>query len=260
MSEEYEWQTARHSFYPTTDIATSTAPPIERALLEANSRLLEIACSAFGFEPGELWLRDQFVVKYSADAQRSLAPHRDASSISYVVALNDAYEGGGTCFLGEPQTSTRRLRSGEALLFCGKRLHEGKPVTRGTRYIVTGFLDAHASPRTASLIEKRNRNTIRMMIRDWDLSPMAPTRPYLRSNTYRVLGPDAARRGDISSLASADAAQRWPYALLGSTTAAASKVLRHYGASLSEEEMHRHFHRFLTDPRECAGSGCHMAS
>jgi len=265
-AERLPWQTARHAHYPTTDIATSTAPAIERALLAANAQIIRQACDDFGFRQGELWLRDQFVVKYSPDAQRSLDAHRDASSISYVLALNGqgAYEGGGTAFLSGPTETRvpRRLEAGEAIVFCGKRLHEGRAVTRGTRYIVTGFLDAHAAPETARRIADANPASLRSIVTpdQWDLSPMPPTRPYLRSNTYRLLGAEAAQRGDISAMASANLVTRWPYSLLTSTIVAATKVARRHGTALGEERMHKLFHHFLTEPSECASTYCHMAS
>ena len=256
------WQTQRHDSYPTTDIATSTVPALEKMLAGANELLMENACRAFGFEPGELWLRDQFVVKYSPDAQCQLDVHSDASTISYVLALNDDYDGGGTAFASGPVLVPGKLAPGEAILFCGKRRHQGRPTTRGVRYIMTGFLDAHASPTTAARIELSNRAFISQLAGSgtWDLSISRPTRPYLRSNTYRMLGTAAALRGDMSALVRPEElTARWPWAILDSTLKAAQKVARR-GTALGEERMHILFHYFLTHPSECSAFYCHIDS
>jgi hypothetical protein len=263
-AEQRTWQTARHASYPTTDIATSTAPHIERALLEADSLLREQACAAFGFRPGELWLRDQFVVKYSPRGQNRLSPHRDASPISYVLALNENYEGGGLAFAdgAPPEAQPRKLHTGEGVVFCGKRLHEGLPVTAGTRYIVTGFLDAHPCAETVQKIAESNAEALRRVIgvHQWDVRPgMVPTRPYLRSNTRRLVGKDACEAGDMTRLSKPGVELLWPHADLRSVIAAARKVVERHGAPLGESLMHEKFHYYLTHPTECGTSYCHMA-
>lgn len=267
LADQQRWTTDRHSAYPTTDISVSTVPPIERALLRASRELEQRACSLFGFKPGELWLRDQFVVKYSPKAQRDLQAHRDASSISYVLALNDhtSYSGGGTAFTRGPAESLQpqKLMAGEAIVFCGKRLHEGRAVTAGTRYIVTGFLDAHASPDTALAISQRNRVAIQDVIgqQNWNLSPyMLPTRPYLRSNTYRMLGAEAATKGDLTAAATSKPHLLWPYGRCDSIIHSARSIVNTHGTNLGEERMHALFHSYLTDPRFCSTTACHMKS
>lgn len=264
-AELIPWQTARHATYATTDIATSTVPHIERALIFPNETIMERACAAFGFEPGELWLRDQFVVKYDLKGQKSLSAHRDASCISYVLALNEDYGGGGLAFAdrGTETSQPRKLQVGEAIIFCGKRLHEGLPVTEGTRYIVTGFLDAHPSPQTILRIVAANENCVRRVIGHQQLdlrSGMVPTRPYLRSNTLRLLGREAVEAGDISSLAQPDAESLWPYATLTSVVNAAKKILTSHGSRLGEAKMHKLFHHYLTYRTECSSTYCHMES
>lgn len=266
IAETQKWRTDRHASYPTTDIATCTVPDLEKALLAANSMLLEQSCSLFGFQPHELWLRDQFVVKYSQASQRSLKAHRDASTISYIVALNDSaqFMGGGTAFFtgAAEWLNPQRLEVGEAILFCGKRLHEGRPVTSGTRYIVTGFIDVHADSDTIAKVTLANRYTIRDLIgpQSWSLPPyMLPTRPYLRANTYRLLGTAAAERGDLTALAKLDNTM-WPNARLDSILNAARRIIKDYGTNLGESRMHELFHYHLTHPSICASTACHMSS
>lgn len=267
LAEQQPWSTARHASYPTTDISVSTVPTIEKALLRVSRELEQKACLLFGFKPGDLWLRDQFVVKYSPKAQKDLQAHRDASSISYVLSLNDhtSYSGGGTTFIRGPAESLQpqKLMAGEAIVFCGKRLHEGHAVTSGTRYIVTGFLDAHTSPDTAMSISQRNRVAIQNIIgrQHWVLSPyMLPTRPYLRSNTYRMLGVEAATKGDLTLAAISKPHHLWPYGRCDSIIHSARSIVKTYGTNLGEEKMHALFHYYLTEPKFCSSTACHMKS
>jgi hypothetical protein len=81
---------------------------------------------------------DIFVVRYDATQQNRLAAHRDASIISFNLALNADFEGGGTYIdaLGARLT----LDPGTLLIHCGRLRHCGCPVTRGVRYILVGFV------------------------------------------------------------------------------------------------------------------------
>lgn len=265
MAEELPWMTARHASYPTTDIATSTAPHIERQLLDCNVSLIERAASIFHLDTDEIWLRDQFVVKYEPSGQDRLSAHRDASLLSYIITLNEEFEGGGTSFVDEtggPQLP--RQRAGDAILFCGKRMHEGRPVTAGTRYITTGFLDVHARPATYDRLERENPRTVWELIgaQNWtrEAAPV-PTRPYLRANTRRLLDPLALSRGDMSSLLQPGAAAaRWPQATVASVVSAARKVVEAHGTAVGEAQMHTLFHHYLTHYPECTETYCHMSS
>ncbi|CAF3598495.1 unnamed protein product [Adineta steineri] len=95
-----------------------------------------------------------FVVRYMPDRQKSLRAHHDASTYTINLALNDVgkdYEGGGCRFVRQ-NCSVLSTRRGWALMQPGRltHLHEGLPVTKGTRYIMytnsidlnIGFTDA----------------------------------------------------------------------------------------------------------------------
>ena len=137
-----------------------------RGVLE---RMLRLAVHAFdaaftaegdGFD--ELWYGDVFVVKYTAeqsavghgaaarDASRpasSMPKHRDWSELSFVVELSAAgadFDGGGTTWFSGDGAAARTFRQpvlrGGAVLFCGRIPHAGAEVTRGSRFIVAGFV------------------------------------------------------------------------------------------------------------------------
>ena len=106
--------------------------------------------------PSELRVMDAFVVRYDAEAQRSLPEHIDENTFSFTIALNEGeYEGGGTSFrelrpvgeTGEYGPMTVSGCAGGVVSFPGKLRHAGAPVTAGRRYIIPLFcyLDANKS-------------------------------------------------------------------------------------------------------------------
>jgi hypothetical protein len=107
----------------------------------------------------ELWLKELVVIKYEAPAAAGaaappepaqaavagVAPHRDSSVLSFNVLLSvpAEYAGGGTAFpalRGGAGGELVLLEQGDAVLHGGKVLHEGRPVTRGRRYVLAGFV------------------------------------------------------------------------------------------------------------------------
>eukprot|EP00543_Licmophora_paradoxa_P003233 CAMPEP_0202441692 /NCGR_PEP_ID=MMETSP1360-20130828/1195_1 /ASSEMBLY_ACC=CAM_ASM_000848 /TAXON_ID=515479 /ORGANISM="Licmophora paradoxa, Strain CCMP2313" /LENGTH=248 /DNA_ID=CAMNT_0049056783 /DNA_START=323 /DNA_END=1069 /DNA_ORIENTATION=+ len=85
-----------------------------------------------------------FVVRYDDDSRNHLAQHTDDSDISFNVLLSDDFDGGGTRFwsrlTGLPFATVKPKRIGQVLIHSALVRHEGLPVTRGTRYILVGFL------------------------------------------------------------------------------------------------------------------------
>ncbi|XP_029471734.1 procollagen-lysine,2-oxoglutarate 5-dioxygenase 2 isoform X2 [Rhinatrema bivittatum] len=86
-----------------------------------------------------------FVVKYHPDRQRFLRPHHDASTFTINIALNkkDSDFQGGGCRFHRYNCSIDSPRKGWSFMHPGRltHLHEGLPVTNGTRYIAVSFID-----------------------------------------------------------------------------------------------------------------------
>ena len=140
------WSTARHASVPTTDVPVARLPWLdEHMALQLHERILPAVAALFEVDVTHLWMRDLFLVKYAMDGQRSLRAHTDASPYSFVVLVSDPtdFEGGGTHFLGTGQTMT--LQAGQALIFSGREWHSAAPVTSGTRYVITGFVQRSAT-------------------------------------------------------------------------------------------------------------------
>lgn len=81
---------------------------------------------------------------YEYQAGQRFAPHSDGAFIrddrerswyTYMVYLNEGFEGGETVFFVEPEV-TIKPRSGSALIFQHPIIHEGSEVRAGVKYVV----------------------------------------------------------------------------------------------------------------------------
>ena len=68
------------------------------------------------------------------EGQKSLETHIDGSEFSFIIALNDEYEGGGTRIV--ENNKIVKCNKGDCVIFCGQTQHEGLNVYSGTRYIL----------------------------------------------------------------------------------------------------------------------------
>ena len=145
-SEKYgKWTKNRHAFYPTTDIPVEEIPGLSFIREEFLPKISNLAKTYYGLEAqATIKPFDLFVVKYEVGGQDHLALHRDKSEISFVILLSDAkdFDGGGTFY--ETKNKTVSPEQGGLVMHCGQVRHAGKKITRGTRYILIGFLDVHS--------------------------------------------------------------------------------------------------------------------
>jgi predicted 2-oxoglutarate/Fe(II)-dependent dioxygenase YbiX len=82
---------------------------------------------AYRYDPGQSfkWHRDGYF-------ERPEGFPRQRSRLTYMVYLNDDFEGGETAFRGFEVTPVK----GMALVFHHPVLHQGAAVTRGRKYVV----------------------------------------------------------------------------------------------------------------------------
>jgi hypothetical protein len=134
------------------------------------------------FGAGAFHVHDAFIVKYEATAVSNYLSIRkstcvcnrckhsfvtdmrfsdtDESTHSFVLALNNDYEGGGTYF--SDRQKTIRPEAGSVLAFRGDQMpHGGQPVTKGTRYIMAAFL-YHEAAKSAG----KNRSLVSDTLRE----------------------------------------------------------------------------------------------
>ena len=169
-----QWSSSRHDGYATTDLAVrdvaalddAARPLLETAVLRGVAQLLreEGRSDAEAEARRETRkVRDIFVARYDGDAasaaapdgpgdgrgQRGLARHVDGSRFSFNCLLSQPetdFGGGGTRFFADNADSDAHVDfhplAGDMLVHRGGIEHEGLPVTRGTRFILVGFLGA----------------------------------------------------------------------------------------------------------------------
>jgi hypothetical protein len=112
-------------------------------------RIFPLAAEFFGLIPNRIYGDDIFVLKYensieaasdpdrvASPAQASVKAHLDDSIFTYLIPLTDDFEGGGTRFVYSEEVY--KPKRGTLLLFSGKNMHEGLPVTKGIRYVLAG--------------------------------------------------------------------------------------------------------------------------
>jgi hypothetical protein len=138
----HKWTTQRHEHYPTTDNQMTTEWPCYKWLEQRVFKIVfEKYRELYDVNINLLSIEELFLSKYDGNdptKQDSLEVHTDGNEFSFVLALNDNYEGGGTYFKDNGETV--KLKKGDCLVFCGQREHAGIKVTNGIRYIVAGFV------------------------------------------------------------------------------------------------------------------------
>ena len=141
FASENGWKTSRHDNYPTTDNEiTKEWDTYNLIMYKVYEHIIPELSKLFDIEKYLLGIKEIFIAKYTPQNQSKLEKHEDGSELSFVIALNDSYKGGGTNFV-KNDIGTIQLKQGDSVVFSGKETHEGLPVICGTRYILTGFID-----------------------------------------------------------------------------------------------------------------------
>jgi hypothetical protein len=135
------WTIKRHDNYPTTDLPVEKIPSIFGLVLETLNTVVKKVKKSFGLHDQMIInVHDLFVVKYKDTEQNHLKMHQDGSFLSFNVLLSDTsdFEGGGTYF---DDGLTSYLEQGDILIHSSRIKHAGLPITKGTRYLLVGFLN-----------------------------------------------------------------------------------------------------------------------
>jgi hypothetical protein len=137
------WNRYRHEEAFTTDIQIKKIKNLSNFITNFVIMNIFPAIEKYtNFEKLHLVIRDLFVVKYSHEAQNELEIHRDGSTISFNILLNEKteFDGGGTIFKLDSGDSIYNINRGDMLLHCGRIEHGGVKIKRGVRYILIGFI------------------------------------------------------------------------------------------------------------------------
>jgi hypothetical protein len=135
------WTLKRHDNYPTTDLPVDKIQSIFGLVLETMNTVCNKVKKSYGLnESITIDVKDLFVVKYKDNAQNYLELHSDGSFLSFNILLSDKndFEGGGTYF---DDGLTAHLEQGDILIHSSRIKHAGLPITKGTRYLLVGFLN-----------------------------------------------------------------------------------------------------------------------
>lgn len=135
------WTIKRHDNYPTTDLPVEKISSIFNLILQTMKTVISKIKISYGLDDKMIInFRDLFVVKYSTNAQKSLDMHHDGSFLSFNILLSDKndFEGGGTYF---DDGLISNLEQGDILVHSSRIKHAGLQITKGTRYLLVGFLN-----------------------------------------------------------------------------------------------------------------------
>jgi len=135
------WTTKRHNNYPTTDLPVEKIPSIFGLILQTLETITKKIHKSYCLQENMILnVVDLFVVKYKDIEQNYLDMHHDGSFLSFNILLSntDDFKEGGTYF---DDGLTAHLEQGDILIHSSKIKHAGLPITKGTRYLLVGFLN-----------------------------------------------------------------------------------------------------------------------
>lgn len=152
-AKDHGWSKQRHVDYnirPTKDLSVQTVlNSTEMVLLKSQiaEKLFPVFKKQYGIRPSLLRIEDLFVTKYdSTSSESGLTSHSDKNPWSFVISLNEEFEGGGTFFSRSQRVW--KVPTGAAIIFHGFQPHGAYRVTSGSRFILAGFCeygnDTHA--------------------------------------------------------------------------------------------------------------------
>ena len=138
------WTVDRHEFYPTTDMILQTIG-MHGIYMEVLREFVMPVSKYMWALDGEGWddlQSENFLARYTPDAQGHLSIHHDSSDITCLVQLSDLdeYEGGGTWFRRQRELVKNGI--GYVTIHPGNITHKhgARAVTEGARYIIVSFM------------------------------------------------------------------------------------------------------------------------
>ncbi|KAI8365110.1 hypothetical protein BD560DRAFT_436509 [Blakeslea trispora] len=135
------WTGSRHSAFATTDIPIRSHPKLNYLVPLIKTRLFPSLANHYGFKVADLDFRDIFLIKYDAQGQTGLDLHSDGClfSLTLLISHPDDFEGGGTYYASIDKVI--QLDQGDCAHHNAHIMHSGVDITKGTRYVLVGFID-----------------------------------------------------------------------------------------------------------------------
>jgi hypothetical protein len=130
-ANEFGWSKGRHIDYgirPTDDLPLNkilSQNKYEILIDKIYNRIFPGIIKSYNLHPYELKVSDLFITRYDSNStlKNYLAAHKDQYPWSFVINLNDNFDGGGTYFYETKKLW--RAPMGSALYFSGYNLHGG---------------------------------------------------------------------------------------------------------------------------------------
>ena len=139
-----KWTYNRHEYYPTTDMVLQTIGMHDIYMEVLREYVMDVSIYMWALE-GDGWdnlQSENFLARYTPNAQGHLSIHHDSSDITCLVQLSDLdeYEGGGTWFRRQRQLIKNEI--GYVTIHPGNITHKhgARAVTEGARYIIVSFM------------------------------------------------------------------------------------------------------------------------
>lgn len=98
--------------------------------------------------------------------------HRDGTILSFVLQLNENFEGGGT-FIRRLDRSLVH-QTGELCIHCGWFMHGGTEITSGVRYVLIGFCQIEAPWLNSSFMEQNKGKLYNKNLQTTDMERILP--------------------------------------------------------------------------------------
>jgi hypothetical protein len=135
------WTKKRHIKYPTTDLPVENVKTIFPFITETFKTITHKIKNGYNLNDDiKVNFIDVFIVKYKHNEQNFLELHKDGSFLSFNILLSspDEFEGGGTYF---DDGLIMKSEQGDLTIHSSKIKHAGLPITKGTRYLLVGFVN-----------------------------------------------------------------------------------------------------------------------
>ena len=166
-AKRHGWQTSRHPYHSTVDLAASDIGMQAYAHARASIDRVVLPAMQMAYETRPLTVREMFVARYStADGgseegrpgsegprQVGLGFHKDGTILNAIVLLSEPgrdFKGGGTVF-GPPLDRVYHTQQGDCLCSSGQLVHGGADITSGSRYVLVAFIDEQQSERDGAI-------------------------------------------------------------------------------------------------------------
>ena len=141
-AEASGWETDRHVSYPTQDMLLSKFgfELIYNEIVEKYYMPLAKHLYKLGGKSWDDLEIESFIVKYTPETQSYLSCHHDDSDLTFSLALNNNYAGGGLFF--EKHKKAVKALSGQVTVHPGNITHRhgAREIYSGKRYVIVSFV------------------------------------------------------------------------------------------------------------------------